>query len=152
MQGDNKTLCTFLCLHSLTVVVGSWVFEVLRNPLEFTAFPSSVAIFLVPPLVPLSRGYTAFLFPLQTSCAWHSPEFCLGCHAQWLSRLLLIRGLFASPVWDFSTLWTPDPVAKLHWTACISHKTQAFVVLLFQSPSQTASLVHRHTPSPKNGE
>lgn len=41
-------------------------------------------------------------------------------------------------------LWTPD--CSQATLECISHKPQAFVVLLFQSISQTTSLVRRCTP------
>lgn len=39
VQGNNKILYTFLCLTSLTVLIGSQVFDMLRSPLEVMAFP-----------------------------------------------------------------------------------------------------------------
>lgn len=148
MQGNNKILCTSLYLHSLTAVVGSSAFEVLRNPLEVTAFPSCVAIFLLPQLVPLSQGL--YCLPLS------SPNFmCLTF--SWILPGLSCSMAFKAPAdtWTFcitclGLFYLNTRLCSQVTLDCISHKTQAFVVLLFQSLSQTASLVHRHTPSPKN--
>lgn len=152
MQGNNKILCTFLCLHSLTAVIGCQAFEVLRNPLEVMAFPLKHrtclpcgAISLLPQVVPFLRG--AYCLPL------FCPNFiCLKFF--WILSRLSCCMAFKAPTdtWSFWTtclgLWTPD--CSQATLECISHQPQAFVVLLFQSISQTTSLVRRRTtPPPK---
>lgn len=122
------------------------------NPLEVTAFPLKhrtclpcVAISLLPQLVPLLGG--AYCLPL--SC----PNFmCLKFF--WILSRSSCSMASKAPTDTWTLLFTclalfyslNTRLCRQTTLECISCKTQAFVVLLFQSISQTTSLVHRHTP------
>lgn len=101
-------------------------------PLTGVILPSSLLSKLHVPDILLNFAWVVMLYGFQGSC-WYV-DFLHHLSGTFL--LFYLNNRLCSQV-------TLD---------CISHKTQAFVVLLFQSLSQTASLVHRHTPSPKNCE
>lgn len=93
---------------------------------------------------PLKGGHNAFLFPVQTLCAWNSSEvfprllcsMAFKASTDTWSFLITCLGLFHT----LNTRLCSQPTLEY-----ISHESQA-KVLLFQSISQTTSLVHRHTP------
>ena len=123
----------------------------LRNPLEVTAFPLSChrtcqpSISILPQLVALWRR--PYCLPL--SC----PNFmCLKFF--WILSRSSCCMAFKAPTDTWSFLITclgllyslNTRLCSQATLECVSHRTQAFVVLMFQSISQTTSLVCRHTP------
>lgn len=147
MQGNNQMRCTFLCLHSLTAVIGSPAFEALRNPLKVTAFPDGtclprVAIPLIPQPVSLLTGS---VLPSSFLSRLHVPEILLK-----FAQVIVLYGfqgsymVFLNHLSGTSTFWTPD--SSQATLECISHKPQVFVILLFQSISQCTSLVQTYSP------
>lgn len=122
MQGNNKTFCTFLCLHFLTThrFSGFWGAQESSWGHGFSSETQNLSPLCScipsPSPSPLLKGGT-----LPSSCL-SKPQvpdtlltFRQGCHAVWFSRLLLTHGLFGSPIWDFPALWMPASVAKPYW-------------------------------------
>lgn len=140
---ENKILYIFLWLHFLTAAIGSQAlrFSDMLWSLAFSSDTQNLSPLCSHTPHPVPLLTEMYCFPLSY-LKLHMPDILLN--SAWVLMLYGSQG----SCWYMVFL---NHLSLLNTRLCsqvtpehISHKTQAFVVLLFQNISQTSSLTHRH--------